>query len=134
MKKIIITYLSAAVAFGILLTGCTQSGADSNQKETTNISNDSTPQSSVSPEHEQLINEAMELAKQGKAVTDQERYKDITDDEVHKILGEPSNTESADGSVSEYYIAGKYEMVIDYPCGSCMDDGKPLKMKSMEVH
>jgi hypothetical protein len=134
MKKIMITYLSAAVAFGVLLTGCMQSGADSNQKEPTNISNDdSTPQVSVSPEHEQLIKEALELAKQGKAVTNQERYKDITEDEMNTILGDPYNTESADHLVGEYYLAGKYLMVVNYSCDSCMDDGKPLKITSIGV-
>lgn len=133
MKKIWITFLSAIIAFGILLTGCSEPKADNKQNETTNVSNESTEQSSVSPEHEQLINEAMTLAKQGKTVTNQDRYKNITDGEVHKILGEASNTESADGMVIEYYTAGKHEMVIYYPCGSCMDDGNPLKIKSIEV-
>jgi maltose-binding protein MalE len=120
MKKITMIFLSAMVALIVILTGCSQSGADSNKKETTtSTSQDSTtPTVTVTPEKEQLLKEAMESAKQGKAVK-VDTYKEITYEEVIKVFGGADLDTIADGGGGAVYKAGKYELdfLFDGPIG-----------------
>lgn len=140
MKILTGTFLTAVV-LGSLLTGCNLSDANADKGEINVITQKSDSQAqqkadsktSVSEEHKQLLLEALELAKKGEVVKDQKRYQNITEDEVHQVLGEAANTEMGDGSVGEDYKAGKYLLRIFYPCGKCMDDGKTLKIGELDV-
>jgi hypothetical protein len=95
------------VALLVILTGCSQSGADSTKKETTaSTSQDSTK---VTSEKEQLLKEAMESAKQGKAVK-VDAYKEITYEEVIEVLGGADLDTIGESGGGAIYKAGKYEL------------------------
>ncbi|MCH5585110.1 DUF4309 domain-containing protein [Shimazuella sp. AN120528] len=119
MKKITMAFLSAIVALIVILTGCSQSGADSNKKESTatkkevpaSTEDDPISKLTVSPEHEKLIKDALESAKQGKQVPMDKNYKEVSWGEIEKVLGEPAMSGPEDGG-SMTYAAGKYEITF----------------------
>ncbi|WP_028777845.1 hypothetical protein [Shimazuella kribbensis] len=142
MKKTTISFLSAAVAFGVLLTGCA-TGADSNKKEAPVTQKEAPVKEenpvdkiTVSPKHEKLIKEAMESAKQGKQVKMDKQYQQISWGEIEKVLGEPYLAGPEDGG-SMTYAAGKYEITFSFNChGECVANeelGIQTKLVSMGV-
>ncbi|WP_028776916.1 hypothetical protein [Shimazuella kribbensis] len=90
MKKI--TILSIAFAsIALLQVGCSSSGADIANSDPTTQTVSTKKTTFVSSEHKQLILEALEVAKQGKAPNGKERkpVDDLTIDDTNQLWGKP---------------------------------------------
>lgn len=103
MKTKMMALLSAALALILLLTGCMESDAGKKStptKEEMPISIEDEEEIAddenistliVSSEHEKLIKDALESAKQGKQVPMDKNYKEVSWGEIEKVLGEPED-------------------------------------------
>jgi hypothetical protein len=145
-KKLSISFLSVALAFGILLTGCSDSQADSEankdvaqqqeqqEQQAVTEEEDSLDKITVSPENEKLIKDALEQAKQGKAVTVDDKYKQVSWGEIKKVLGEPVAAGPEDGGAMTF-DADEHQITFKFNChDSCVhSEDETLATKLVEI-
>jgi hypothetical protein len=141
-KKLSVSFLSVAIAFGALLTGCADSQAKENttqqQQQQASTTEEENPldKITVSAEHEKWIKAALEAAKQGKQLEINEQHKQISWGEIEKVLGDPSSAGVEDGG-SLTYEADKYTLTFLFNChGSCVEsetEGLATKLVAIKV-
>jgi hypothetical protein len=92
-KTTILSIVFASIA--LLQVGCSPSGADTAKSEPTTQTVSTETKTSVSPEHKQLILEALEVAKQGKAPIGKELkpVDNLTLDDINQLWGKPDETD-----------------------------------------
>jgi hypothetical protein len=112
MKKT--TILSIAFAsIALLQVGCSPSGADTAKSEPTTQTVSTETKTSVSPEHKQLILEALEVAKQGKSPNGKELkpVDNLTIDDINQLWGKPDELDDTLATYNEkqlsFYHTGK---------------------------
>jgi hypothetical protein len=135
----------ATSAFILLLTACSTDTEADNQAPVTKQeapasteSTDESPESkvTVSPEHEKLIKDAWEQAKQGKQVPMNEEYKQVSWAEIEKVLAAYQGVRGPEDGGSTSFSADKYTITFFFNCtGECVDSPTwyESKLVSMKV-
>jgi hypothetical protein len=142
MKKITMVSFLVTSALALLLTGCTETEADKKApvtKQEAPASTESTEESpeskvTVSPEHEKLIKDAWEQAKQGKQVPMNEKYKQVSWAEIEKVLADYQGMTGPEDGGSTSFSAGKYTITFFFNCtGKCVDSPKWYESKLVSM-